>query len=196
MSTGHATPGTSTPRTAAAIYAATGISWTDWVAWLDASDARGMSHPEIAALAQARMSAGTDVDVENAGWWAQSVTVAYEQQIGRRVPGQRQDGTFYVSASRTVPLEPGTAMAVWQAHRGESDSLGGFVPAEPARTSSTPKRLYWRVAFTDGSTLQVAFEPRPSGSQLTVTHEGLPSIEAREETRRLWRVVLADLVFP
>lgn len=140
MSTGPATP-----RTAAAIAAATGISWTDWVAWLDASDARGMSHPEIAALAQARMSAGTDVDVENAGWWAQSVTVAYEQQIGRRVPGQRQDGTFYVSASRTVQVEPGTAMAVWQAHRGESDSLGGF---RPGRTR--PHQQHTQTALLAG----------------------------------------------
>lgn len=183
------------PRTAEAISAATGIAWPDWVAWLDAHDGRRLTHAAIAELAYDRMSAGTVADVENAGWWSQSVTVAYEQQIGRRLPGQRQDGTFYVSVNRTVPATPEAVMGAWQAHVARADAVGGCALAGPARTSTTPKRLYWRASCTDGSTLQVAVEPRPAGSLLTVTQEGLATPEARERSRRLWKDALAALEF-
>lgn len=184
------------PRTAEAIAAATGIAWPDWAAWVDAHGGRDLTHAGIAELAHARMSADTGHAVENAGWWSQSVAVAYEQQIGRRLPGQRQDGTFYVSVNRTVPVDPVAAMAAWQAYVADSDELGGFALAGPARTSTTPKRLYWRAACTDGSTLQLAVEPRPAGSQLTMTQEVLPNPGAREESRQVWKAVLAGIVFP
>ncbi|MHB1064464.1 MAG: hypothetical protein ACYC1Z_08280 [Georgenia sp.] len=36
------------------------------------------------------------------GWWAQSITVGYEQARGLRAPGQRADGTFEVSVTKTL----------------------------------------------------------------------------------------------
>ena len=43
-------------------------------------------------------------------WWSQHVTVAYEQARGIREPGQRQDGSFEASVSRTVALDPVAAL--------------------------------------------------------------------------------------
>ena len=182
-----------TPRTADAIAAATGISWPDWAAWLDAHDAPSLEHAEIASLAHGRMTAGDRSDVANAAWWAQGVAVAYEQQIGRRLPGERQDGTFYVSASRTVPVDPATAMDAWVAQVGDRAVLAERTPAGPPRTSSTPRRAYWRIGFTDGSSLQLAVEQAPTGSRLTATHEGLASPEEREAARVVWKATLAGL---
>lgn len=182
-----------TPRTADAIAAATGISWPDWAAWLDAHDGDSLGHAEIASLAHDRLTAGDRSDVANAAWWAQGVTVAYEQQIGRRLPGQRQDGTFSVSASRTLPVDPQKAMDAWVAQVGDRTVLAERTLAGPPRTSSTDRRSYWRIGFTDGSSLQLAVEQVPSGSRLTVTHEGLASPEEREAARTVWKATLAHL---
>src|SRR4030095_5965546 len=38
------------------------------------------------------------------GWWAQGVTVAYEQARGLRAPRQRRGGLFEVIASKTVAV--------------------------------------------------------------------------------------------
>lgn len=182
-----------TPRTADAIAAATGISWSDWAAWLDAHDGASLAHAEIASLAHDRLAAGDRSDVANAAWWAQGVAVAYEQQIGRRLPGQRQDGTFSVSASRTLPVDPQKAMDAWVAQVGDRTVLAERTLAGPPRTSSTDRRSYWRIGFTDGSSLQLAVEEVPSGSRLTATHEGLASPEEREAARTVWKATLAHL---
>ncbi|MEU0493117.1 hypothetical protein ABZ249_28150 [Nocardiopsis sp. NPDC006139] len=71
----------------------TGRGYDEWFAVLDAWGATGRTHKEIAAhLVRER-------DV--AGWWAQSLTVAYEQERGMRAPGQRKDG-YSANASKTV----------------------------------------------------------------------------------------------
>src|SRR5690606_38785401 len=72
----------------------TGRDWAGWLAFLDEIGARDMPHGEIAA----RVLATGDASA----WWAQSITVAFEQHIGRRRPGQRSAGTYEVSANRTV----------------------------------------------------------------------------------------------
>lgn len=177
---------------ASAIGEATGIGWDDWQHWLDARRARDLDHGGIAALAAQRMSEDAD-QVENAPWWAQSVAVAYEQSIGRRVQGQRADGTFYVSVSRTLSCTRQDAMAAWENHVEGLTELAGRQQSGPPRSSSTPKRDYWRTSFTDGSRLQMAVEPRGDRSQLTLTHEGLPSPEARESARQSCKSLLQQL---
>lgn len=77
-----------------AVTAATGQPRAAWFALLDAQDAAAWSHRDIATWLVERQ--GVD------GWWAQSLTVAYEQERGLRAPGQRADGTYEVSPSRSV----------------------------------------------------------------------------------------------
>ncbi|WP_205647468.1 DUF4287 domain-containing protein [Agromyces badenianii] len=80
-----------------ALASATGRSRDDWFALLDAAGATGWKHRATATWLVAEH--GVDP------WWAQAVTVGYEQARGTRQPGQRQDGTFEVSVSRTVAAE-------------------------------------------------------------------------------------------
>ena len=73
---------------------ATGRTREAWHELLDAAGATGWTHREIAAW----LVTGHGVD----GWWAQGLTVGYEQARGMRVPGQRPDGTFEATASKTI----------------------------------------------------------------------------------------------
>jgi hypothetical protein len=77
----------------------TGRAWDEWFKLLDTWGAKEKQHREIARW----LSEKHQVD----GWWAQSITGAYEQERGIRAPGQMADGTYTVNASKTVnvPLE-------------------------------------------------------------------------------------------
>lgn len=80
------------PVNADAITKGTAQSWKEWLAFLEAINAHSMPHDEIARRVRETGDAS--------GWWAQTIAVAYEQHIGRRVPGQASDGTFQVSRSQ------------------------------------------------------------------------------------------------
>ena len=63
------------PTNTSAITKATNRPWDDWVAALDAAGAREMNHGDIAKQALKLMPE----PVEQKGWWAQGVAIAYEQ---------------------------------------------------------------------------------------------------------------------
>ncbi len=85
-----------------AVRAATGRDRAEWFALLDEAGAATWTHQQVATWLVREH--GVD------GWWAQGVTVGYEQARGIRRPGQRQDGTFEASVSRTVDLAPTDAL--------------------------------------------------------------------------------------
>ncbi|QKW06362.1 hypothetical protein HUT18_08070 [Streptomyces sp. NA04227] len=86
------------PLTAAvsddALRTGTGRGWTDWFAVLDDWDATERSHVEIARHLRERHGVG--------GWYAQTVTVGYEQERGLRAVGQGRDGSWSASVSKTI----------------------------------------------------------------------------------------------
>jgi hypothetical protein len=81
---------------------ATGKARDEWFAILDAAGATTWKHQAIARW----LVSAQGVDP----WWSQGVTVAYEQARGIRRPGQRQDGTYEASVTRTVELEKQAAL--------------------------------------------------------------------------------------
>ncbi|GAB3137043.1 hypothetical protein [Marisediminicola antarctica] len=129
----------------AAMAAATGKHPGDWFEVLDAHDATSWTHPAIARwLVQHE---GVD------GWWAQSITVRFEQARGMRAPGQMADGTFTVGASKSVPGDQQQALdraiAVFSAHLG----------AEPASVNRTAKYPTARWKLADGESMLVTASP-------------------------------------
>ncbi len=78
----------------AAVKKATGKGWAEWIALLDQEAAQTMKHKGIAALLGEKHSCP--------GWWAQMITVGYEQAHGLRVKHQKCDGTFEANASKTI----------------------------------------------------------------------------------------------
>lgn len=166
---------------------ATGRSWEEWRAYLDSIGAQDMEHAAIARRI------GQD-HPELSGWWAQGLTVSYERVIGRRVPGQRADGTFTASVSRTVAGERAEVRDRAGRMLVREGGLGGKACAGEPRTTDTPVRSYWRGDFDDGSRVSVGVEDAgPGKAKVAVEHERLLTPEDRELLRGAWKDVLARL---
>lgn len=178
------------PANTEAIAASTGISWTEWVAYLDAEGGRESTHRDIVRLALGRI----EDRVDKPGWWAQGVAVAYGQHIGWRLPGQDSTGTFQVSVTRTAPLPREDAFDAVLRWGSETASLDGVQLEGEPRTSVTPKRSYWRVHLEDASSVALAVEPAGEGkSRLVVTHERLSGGDAVERWRAFWKGAVVEI---
>ncbi|WP_210604897.1 hypothetical protein [Brevibacterium oceani] len=123
--------------------------------------------------------------VDKHGWWVQGAVVAYEQEIGRRVPGQRADGTFDVAVSRTIAGQRSDLVAALASH--VDGTLNGTALKGEPRTSETAKRSFWRANLEDGTKIEIAAETKSEDKSLVViTASKLPSPEALED----WRAFL------
>jgi len=169
---------------------ATGIPWETWVRQLDEAGARSKPHAEIARHVAGRL----DGAVDNHEWWAQSVTVAYEQHVGARRPGQAGDGSFNVSASRSLPGTPDDALGRWCASMAGATAAAGVPFAAEPTVSSTQKWRYWRVRLADGSRVSVNIGRKDGDrASVSVAHAGLASAGDVEPWRVFWKERLAAL---
>lgn len=163
---------------------ATGKSWTDWLKFFDSIDARHLSHQEIATKV---FDAGTPA------WWAQNVTVAYEQHIGRREPGQRVDGSYEVSVTKIFEGTLDQAMDWWQDKVADSNEFMGVSFADQPSDSQTEKWRHWRVNLEDGGkVLASTMQKTPAKAQLAVTVQKLASAEDAEKWRAYWKRFLSS----
>lgn len=178
------------PSNIAAIEETTRILWDDWVAILDDKGARELPHRAIADLAYDRLREVLD----NAGWWSQGVAVAYEQHIGRRLPGQRSDGTFEAAVSRTVNGSMDAAMQLWLDYISEKTEADGVaISGEPSATQPARGR-HWAVDLADGSRLNADCYPKSDAKTIfTLTHAKLASPEQADRWRSHWKAVIASL---
>ena len=171
---------------------ATNRPWTEWLTYLERIGADDLTHHAIAT----QLLTELDGMVDNVGWWAQAIAVAYEQHIGRRVPGQQPDGTFRTSVSRSTPHEMAHLMDQWATFAATDPDVRRLCCAEP-RVSGTANRITWRTKGHHGSEVTVISEPKKNGSAaLVVQHGGLPSPDISAETRRAWTAVLDRFLPP
>jgi hypothetical protein len=160
------------------------------MAFLDGIGARDLSHAEIAVRALELI----DSDVENPGWWAQGIAVTYEQAIGRRIPGQRSDGTFEMSVSKATSLGMADLMDRWMAFAGSDHAVLDLIAGNP-RVSDTENRTTWRSKARDGSSIVVTSEPKGDGrASIVVQQMGLETLEDNDAARLTWRDILARFV--
>ena len=165
---------------------ATNRTWDEWLRFMDAIDARELDHKEIAL----RVYETLDGTVEQVGWWTQAVTVAYEQYIGRRLPGQRPDGTFQTSVSRSTTLGMAELMEAWEGFAARDETVRGIVVGD-LRVSGTERRITWRTKAVDGSSVVVTSEPKRNGTaSIVATQIGLPTLEANDDARERWSAVV------
>jgi hypothetical protein len=166
---------------------ATEKSWDEWLGFMAAIGAEHLDHHQIAL----RVHEELGDSVEQRGWWAQSVTVAYEQHVGRRIPGQRADGTFQVGVSRSTALGTAELMERWAVFAAADGTVRGIVAGTP-RVSGTDRRITWRTKAADGSSVVVTSEPKRNGTaSLVVTQVGLPTPESHGEARERWAATVA-----
>ena len=132
-----------------AVREATGQGRDDWFALLDAAEASGWKHRDIASW----LVREHQVDP----WWSQNITVAYEQARGIRSPGQRQDGTYEASVTRTVALEKAEAL------RALAAVVSGELGIEPLGLNLEAKNATARFPLDGGEFVLASSSDRPGG---------------------------------
>lgn len=181
----QATPRTIAParKTEEAVRTNTGRSWDEWFALLDGWDAKKRKHRDIARWL--RDEQGVD------GWWAQSITVAYEQERGIRAPGQRADGSYSVNASKTVAAPVADLYAAFEDEATRERWLGEF---ELRVRSARPGKSI-TADWEDGATrLSISFVAKgPDKSQVALAHEKVADARRADELKAFWRERMAAL---
>lgn len=145
----------------AAVEKATGKPWEAWLVALDKAGAADMSHKDIAVLLSIKFGI--------ADWWAQMVTVGYEQARGRRVAHQSARG-FSASASRTIAASPAAVFRAWTNARTRAAWLpDGAVTIR----RSTPHRSI-RMTWSRPHARRKVSEPRETRVEVWITDKSRP----------------------
>lgn len=164
----------------------TGLTWPQWVARLDKIGAAGMLHRDIAKHIDTTWPVG--------GWWAQSVTVAYERIRGLRDVGQRrtdkQAGTYVANKSKTFPVPVATLYRAFSDKRRRARFLPDIDLT--VRTSSADKSL--RLRSTDETSVNLYFlDKGPSKSAVQVQQAGFATKADATRAKDAWTERLALL---
>jgi uncharacterized protein YndB with AHSA1/START domain len=176
-------PGARRPYSDEVVRANTGRGWDEWFALLDGWGAAERPHPEIARWLVEEHGVG--------GWWAQGVTVGYEQARGLRAPGQRRGGAFEVNASRTVGVPVGRLYEAF----ADPAARGRWLPGVTLEVRTARPARSLRADWEDGATrLVVSFTARGDAkSQVALVHERVPDAATADKLRDFWRERLATL---
>jgi hypothetical protein len=161
----------------------TGRTWAGWVTALDKAGADTLPHGEIA-----RHIATAYPEVS--GWWAQMVTVGYERIRGLRDVGQRSDGSFHATKSRTFPVAVSTLYPMFKDARRREAWLPDSV--KRVRTAIANKSL--RLDWHDGTQVNLYFEPKGTGkTTVSVEHAKLTSKADIARAKAFWNERLKAL---
>lgn len=168
-----------------AIYKATGAPWSHWLEVFTMMDAKELSHKEIARkLAE---------DHKVPGWWCQMLTVKFEQEIGRRKPGDSRDG-FSAGVSSTINGELDQVYQQWQKALEERKTYNTVVIAEQPTLTQTENWRYWKLKLKNSTRVYVNFSPKAPWKVLVqITHEKLSDESAIAPWKAYWRSVLEDV---
>ena len=162
---------------------ATGRNRDEWFALMDKWGAAGRPFREISEWLVG--------EHEISKWWAQKLIVEYEQARGLRPPGVRPNGTFEVTASKTigVPIE-----RLFDAFVDSRQRKKWLTDAKMSLRTSQPGQSA-RFNWEDGSTrVNVGFfDKGPSRSTVAVAHEKLATADEAETTKAMWKERLAEL---
>jgi len=153
----------------------TGCPWERWVKTLDALGAEKMSHGEIAKVVSGKFKVPS--------WWTQTVTVGYERIKGLRARGQRRDGTFEASKSRTYNVPVTKLFDTWSDANLRKRWLDGA--SVKVRTATAPKSM--RLGWSDGTIVAVGFLSKgKTKSSVAVQHTKLPDRDTANRLKQFW----------
>lgn len=159
----------------AAIKAKTGCTWERWVAALDYTQAYAWSHPEIAKYVHEKFKVP--------GWWTQTVTVGYERIKGLRAIGQRRDGDYEASRSKTIAVPVDRLFRAFRDARLRRKWLPGV---KLTIRTATPDRSL-RITWDDGTGVDVWLTAKGKDkSAVAVTHKKLTGKEDVGRRKAYW----------
>jgi uncharacterized protein YndB with AHSA1/START domain len=159
----------------ATIKAKTGCDWAAWVFALDYSKAESWSHREIAEFVHEKYKVPE--------WWSQAVTVGYERIKGLREIGQRRDGNFEASRSKTVAVPVRTLYRAFADGRVRKRWLPDVKLTVRKATPDKSVRITW----DDGTSVEVWLTAKGTGkASAAVAHTKLVSKEAALRLKAWW----------
>jgi hypothetical protein len=164
------------------VRSATGRGREEWFALLDADGAASRPYREIA-----------DRLVDDHGlsrWWAQKLTVEYQQARGRRAPGSRPDGTCTVTASKTIAVPAAELFDAFADRRVRRR----WLPDVRLRSRGADPPTAIRFDVEDGSRVRVGISAvAPRKSQVALEHARIADGRVADATKAAWRGRLGEL---
>lgn len=156
------------------VKAATGRTWAKWVSALDDVGAYKMSHKDIAALL------GEKYGVRP--WWAQGVTVGYERIRGLRERGQRCDGAFEASKSKTFAVSASDLYAMFSPR-----TIKRWLPTGIAKDRGGTANRTVNLDWEDGTKALFSFVAKgPGKCSVAVQHTKLKSKDDIPRRKAFW----------
>jgi hypothetical protein len=169
-------------RSDAILKANTGCTWERWVKALDRTEAYTWPHREIAKHVMEKYKIPS--------WWAQTVTVGYERIKGMRAIGQRRDGSFEASKSKTL------AVPLARLYRAFVDTRtrGRWLPGVNLTVRTATREKSMRITWPDKTSVEVGFMRKAPGKSLVaLTHSKLPDHDSITRMKRYWTERLGAL---
>lgn len=164
-----------------AVVAATGRTWDAWLSLLDSHNATTLRHKEIADFLHKEQGVS--------GWWAQSITGAYERARGLRQRYEMPDG-YKVSVSRVINVPLDTLYQAWNDPDKRQSWLG---EDSYTITAATPNKSL-RALKEDNTRISLLFYARGDDkSQVVVEHSKLSDAEDAEKRKVFWTTHLNAL---
>ncbi len=158
-----------------ALKAKTGCAWERWVKALDRVQAHTWPHRRIAEYVHEKYKVP--------GWWSQTVTVGYERIKGLRAIGQRRDGGFEATKSKTFAVSLSRLYRAWSQARTRAQWLPGVDLT--IRTASRDKSM--RITWPDKTAVDVGFAGRGARkSQVAVQHRKLTDQSSALRMKQFW----------
>jgi hypothetical protein len=166
----------------ATLKANTGCTWERWVKALDRVGAHAWPHRRIARYVHEKYKVP--------GWWSQTVTVGYERIKGLRAVGQRRDGTFEATKSKTFAVPLPRLYRAWSDPRTRARWLSGV--ALSVRSATREKYMY--ITWPDATSVTVGFTRKGGAkSQVAVQHSKLADRAAATRMKAYWEERLGTL---
>lgn len=166
-----------------AIRSASGKIWSEWREILDAWGAADKTHAEIARFVHEEHA----VDE----WWAQGVTVGYERMTGRRTVGQRTDGSYSASASKTFPVN---AITLFHALVEDTQRDAWLIPGTlTVRTAKEPTSVRFDDNDDGGIVALWITDKGPEKSSVSAQLDKLSDKAHADERKAVWKLRLNDL---
>jgi uncharacterized protein YndB with AHSA1/START domain len=159
----------------AVIKAKTGCTWERWTHALDYVGAQAWPHRQIADYVHKTFKVPD--------WWTQTVTVGYERIKGIRAIGQRRDGSFEASKSKTFAVPLARLYKSWS----DAKLRVQWLP-EPLTVRSATPRKYMRITWPDATSIQLVFTNKGTEkSAVAVQHTKLPDRATATKMKAFWQ---------
>ncbi|MFN8286951.1 MAG: DUF4287 domain-containing protein [Chitinophagales bacterium] len=160
----------------------TGKDWQAWFKILDKEKANQLPHKEIAALLYSKYKLPA--------WWAQMITVGFEQARGLRVKNQNSSGQFSAGVSKTFSVK---ATELYRLIADETERQKWLKGKPEIRTATKDKNLRANFSKKTANLEFALFKKAEGKTQLVITETKLKDKQAVEKQKVYWKTALQKL---